>query len=275
VCQGFSARIPAEGDNVLRTIRRPAFTLIELLVVIAIIAILIGLLLPAVQKVRDAANRIKCASNLKQLGLGVHNYVSAMNGTLPPGRAIEQGVDKWWFGVINGSNVDPTQGTLMPYLENNRASLKCPNADGYPIKQKYNGGTGGYGYNYTYLAPLNYPPPTYQPIWRPMNISAIQSTSATIAFHDSCGTWFAAWPPSGDPDLIEVPLSEAPSGQYPTVHFRHTTTANVCYLDGHVTNVAQGTRNTAPSWEILSATTSRDKYRIFDIGTNDDEWDRN
>jgi prepilin-type N-terminal cleavage/methylation domain-containing protein len=117
--------------------RRPAFTLIELLVVIAIIAILIGLLLPAVQKIREAANRMKCTNNIKQLSLGTINCADTNATLLPPG-----------IGLYPSNQAAALQSDggiflhILPYVEQDnlfKASLGPDGRNGgYPTYNQWN-----------------------------------------------------------------------------------------------------------------------------------------
>jgi len=206
--------------------------LIELLVVIAMIAILAALLLPALSRSKATAQRIKCTSNLHQLGLATQLYWNDNGGRcFPLWNAVNSAGKNWWFGWlgngVEGSRAyDLSAGVLFPYLHGSDVRL-CPslNPTMARFKLKATNVVSSYGCNYHLFVPPNQPPMTAADVSRPVETAAFADAAQVNTFQP---------PASKSNPMLEEFYYVSTNRNEATAHFRHAQKASVVFGDGHV-----------------------------------------
>lgn len=235
---------------------RHPFSLVELLVVISIIAILAGMLMPALGQSRRTAQKIKCINNLHQIGLGALLYCGDNRGFFPPQGGMGYSMDHYWWGKKqNTTEWDFSRGYVSKYvlLKNGDGILDCP-AMPWGSYASLNGGidirTTVYGYNGVGLCPpasgwgaLKYP-------WQ--RAGRIKKPSSLLMFGDSAMVYFGSSvltstclldPPKCPPWLGGSSWYDNNTG---TTHFRHNGRAVHVLVDGHSEELV-ATKETSPN----------------------------
>lgn len=231
--------------------KKQGFTLIELLVVISIIALLIGILLPALAQGRSTARQSICGSNARQMALAMTLYTHDNNGRFFPEKEATADGTLWWFGLQDASSpttegdktLDRTQGRLWRYYNATDTIEICPS---FPIESPYY--KPKFVTNWTTYGP---PLPLINPNM-PAHIDQIKQTSKTLAFADTAQVNRFQAPASFANPMLEQWHYVTRVGNF--VHYVHQETATASFIDGHVDQL---TADTAMDTAIAGSPTGR------------------